>query len=567
MLGLTNWNDLTCPPLRERLGPTDLATITKMWDGWSTTACSTALGELTFNTPTTSQTYWNTFVGIFLSGACSLVSLTGEKVIQLLFAPANCDYVAIAPPVLIRAIASFIEHWLDVGLDDFITTLNYTIDRNCPTLLPDQSGINAAYLGNQITFDTWQCWTRAVNDLDKPAFSAMYSGRNQPNVQQWISAWQRQLITENDLSGKLRGAGVLDKTEETIFKRLMEQLPGPGDLVRFMLRDVEDPNVVGRFNLDAEFNNKFQGLLANWATGQGISRDVMVRYWRAHWQWPSPSQLYDMLHQLRADSLDPNKQRLAINLNDVLEVLGINDVIPFWRERLAAVSYRLPRLTDAFAFYHNRIWGEPQLLDYYQSYGYPLAAAKDKVSLDKRKSIEKYESEFRLVTKSKVTTSFVNGVIGELEFDMGMKMAGLDDAQIVAALDQAVYLRAIKLREKLLKAIKCQFSTCGINATEAVASLIASGWQPADAQYEVTCWKQQCGVKPKQITASILCKWYGDGLISLADYRSRLAVLGYSRYDIDRIVAQCQIDLAQKAAKAAKGSKNGTTATVPATPA
>lgn len=497
---------------------------------------------------------WNAIIAAIVNTIVSYMAAIVIAIVKWLLKDRDCDWRMMILPILGRGLLSFVEHWFDVGLDDLITNVSYSINRACPTHLPTQPSIDQCYLAGIIDKETWKCWTRAQNNLDVPHYAAVHAQRQQPNANQWISAWQRGIITEQDLSVKLRNSGVLIDSEADIFKRLMEQLPGPGDIIRFMLRDVEDPAVVNKYQLDDEFLNKFQGRSREWARGQGLTEDLMRRYWRAHWDWPSPTQLYEMLHRLREDSINPDDRKLKVTLDDVKQVLGINDVIPIWRERLARISYRLPRLVDAYKFFYLDQWSEVELLDYYQNYGYIKSEAEKIVKISKRRKYLEKRSKAGLLTKSKITTAYVNGTIGKQEAIKGYRELELDDEQLNWTIEQADYLRVIALRKQLMKSIKCRFSACEYSPDQAVSALVNGGWDVSDAVYTVSCWKQQCTAKGKEATTAQLCEWYGLGLLSDFEYRKRLRRLGWSQEDSDRIIGQC-VDKIRK--RKEKESKKG----------
>ena len=581
------WNRLTCPPLRPTDEPLPAPVAGSVGVGMAMpSAGKSFLNDVGLGVVESINAPFNLAAdgaGLFASGADWIASLLGslwdalvtigndmvnlfdvggpkpliDYVQHQFFKRRDCDYVAMMPPITLKAVLGLVEQYTNVGFDDLITTLSYTINRACPTLLPGQAGIDQAFMGNQISEETWKCWTRAVNDLDVPAHAVLYAGRVQPNVQQWISAWQRGLVNDEEIETKIRGTGVLNQFESDIFKSLMEQIPPPTDLVRFMLRDVEDPAVIDALQLDAEFEEKFQGKVEEWAKGQGMPREVMLRYWRAHWQSIAPGQLYTMMHRLRKDSLDPAMAALEVTQALVEQVLGIDDVLPTWRKRLVAISYRLPRILDVAKFFNADIWGEPELLDYYQNYGYSPANAKAKTGLVKRLRQETDNKAARLLSKANLSNAFRAGVLSENEYRDGLRMIDFNDTQIDQSVREATLLRKIDQRKRVKNAIKCRFKECAIGNAEAVSALVNAGWDVTDALAEVTCWKQVCSAKGREASTAQLCEWYGLGLLSDAEYRSRLTKMGWSRDDVSRIIGQCDVKQTTKAAKAAKASKNG----------
>lgn len=554
-LGISDWNHLFCP---DKNLPHDAPTVDQIigyWRQFVKYALRSTAMQCGAGSALGMENILGDFVRWLLELLERIIGDIGEAIIRWLLKDRRCDYVLMAGPVIIKALLSLVEHYTNVGFDNLIVNLDYSIQRECPTYLPSQSGSDLAYLRDEINKETWKCWTRAVNNLDLPAEAILHAQRTQPDPSQWILAAMREYITPEQLVKKLRGVGVLEDADRAVMMKLMEQVPGPQDIVRFMLRDVEDVEVIQKYDLDADFEKKFAGLSRFWAKGQGVSEDLMKRFWRAHWDWPSPTQLYEMLHRLRADSLEKKHRDIMVSIDDVKQVLGVNDVIPVWRERLAEISYRLPRKTDAYKLFKFDQWGEPHLLDYYQNYGYPKTTAERMVQIDAQRKVDEKNKAAQLVTKANTSKAIIDGLISQQEGRTGFEMAGLKGDQVNIAMEHALFLRTVSLRKRVKSAIKCQFVTCGMDKTQAVAALVANGWQSEDAIYEVTCWKQQCELKGKEASTAQLCDWYGLGFLSDVEYLSRLRKMGWSTADAERIIGKCQSDLRKKREK--EGKKGG----------
>lgn len=554
-LGMSDWNQLFCPDKSLPHDPPTIDQIIEHWRKFVKYALRASLLQCGAGGVLNIGGVIGDFVKWLLELLERIIAEIGEVIIRWLLKNRKCDYLLMAGPIILKAILSLVEHYTNVGFDDLITNLNYSINRECPTYIPAQPGVDRAYLGDLINLETWKCWTRANNNLEVPHEAVMRTLRAQPNHEQWIAAFLRGIINDAELTKRLRTVGVIDEAEKEVFIKLAKYIPGPSDIIRFMLRDVEDKTIVDKYELDAEFPDKYRGLLKDMATAQGVDEATMKRYWRAHWDWPAPGQLYTMLHRLRSDSLIQRNREIAVKLEDILQVLGVKDVIPVWRERLTAISYRLPRKTDAYKLFKFDQWNKIDLVDYYQNYGYPKQTAERMVEIDAQRKVDEKNKAAQLVTKANTSKALIDGAIGQNEARIGFEMAGLKGDQVNIAMEHALFLRAIAQRKRLKSAVKCQFVTCGLNKDQAVAALITAGWDASDAIYEVTCWKQQCDLKGKEASTAQLCDWYGLGFLSDVEYLSRLRKMGWSTGDAERIIGKCQSDLRKKREKEGKGGK------------
>jgi hypothetical protein len=127
---------------------------------------------------------------------------------------------------------------------------------------------------------------------------------------------------------------------DDLFK-LTKQIPPITDLLRFMVRDAADDqgagSVVQRFQLDSQFDSKFQGKLREWAAMQGIEEEYARYAWRAHWSIPAPGQLFTMLHRLQNRPVGDNAR---VSIDDIKAALIQQDIPPYWIDKFIAISYR-----------------------------------------------------------------------------------------------------------------------------------------------------------------------------------------------------------------------------------
>jgi hypothetical protein len=166
-------------------------------------------------------------------------------------------------------------------------------------------------------------------------------------------ALNRGFIDEGTADDHLSRMGYSGSAKQAILE-LRNIIPGPTDLVRMAVREVFTPQLRQELTLDAEFPAPF----ADWAAKLGISEEWAGNYWAAHWDLPSPSQGYEMLHRgLITD------QQLA----DLLKAL---DYAPVWRDKLQAISYNPITRVDLRRLFKMGIITEAQVKDGYKALGY-----------------------------------------------------------------------------------------------------------------------------------------------------------------------------------------------------
>jgi len=166
-------------------------------------------------------------------------------------------------------------------------------------------------------------------------------------------ALNRGFIDEGTAEDHLSRMGYSGSAKQAILE-LRNIIPGPTDLVRMAVREVFNPQLRSELTLDAEFPEPF----AQFAALQGISEEWAGNYWAAHWDLPSPSQGYEMLHRGLI-----TEQQLA----DLLKAL---DYAPVWRDKLQAISYNPITRVDLRRLYKMGIIDEAQVKDGYRALGY-----------------------------------------------------------------------------------------------------------------------------------------------------------------------------------------------------
>ena len=467
----------------------------------------------------------------------------------------------VSVPILLgslRRLLTFFDKYLSLNTDVLQSALEYVGNYVFPTQLPSPAEAHQAYLAGQISEPLWLCWTRANGILDWPAARVRDSQQSRLPETQLLQAWMRGRWSDAQganvdprrnqanldvLKGKLRERGWLDKADIDTLIFLSTQIPAAGDLIRFMTRDVDDPNIVQRFELDREFTDKFVGKTAEWAANQGLDYPAMIRYWRAHWAVPSATQLYEMSWRFRPNKVGQAKDALgfplAVDQDDLMAALNQNDVAPYWRDKLRQIAFRVLRQVDSRRGYNNNDLTRGQLASHYQDIGYTGENLNILMSIartQKRQALRRHWA----VTAYRSNLDGRGQTIGHLLQD-GFQLIEIEDV-----LKWAEVQVRHKAQGRCLAAVRRQFLTGFLSDDGAIAALQQLTLDVGQVSVLVSQWKCERSLRPKSLSAAQLCKAAAASLITHAEYDRALQRLGYSAASATALVALCDRTAAGK---------------------
>lgn len=206
-----------------------------------------------------------------------------------------------------------------------------------------------------------------------------------PDINTSLLLWLQGRVSHKTARTWLYRAGIRDENMQDSLVSSRMQIPPVQDLIRFAIREVFNKDLRKDLKLDAEIENNPDFLF--WAkknglgpmsvagdNGETVFRDWARDYWAAHWVQPSAQQAYEFLHRLRPDRVayyqqfTPGVQQFT--MDDLRQLLKVNDFSPRWRDSLAAISYRPPRLVDLRRMIGFNLINRAQAKGHLQDYGY-----------------------------------------------------------------------------------------------------------------------------------------------------------------------------------------------------
>lgn len=426
----------------------------------------------------------------------------------------------------------------------------------------------------------------------------------------WIfQLLDRGHLTTNALEKLVRGNDIVSNDLASAILQLRFQVPPITDLIRFAVREAfavdKNPRLASVLNLDAEYDEQSEAAI--WARAQGLTNmqlpdgtkaDWPRMYWRAHWQLPAPTQVFEMLHRLRnrerINRLDPKLRTDPVDLETVRTYLRAADYAPFWRDKLAAISYRqLGRIEIRMALRHGTI-GRDEAVELYKDFGLsdrdanisadtvikrnefrPTAPtlirwrAADLITADRfngaladlgwaKEWVDVARAEVRSKRRAKV------GKIGRPVLLRAYRTGALTDDQIrdtlvkqdFTELEAITILDGIKLEDRIdmvdkaVRAVRAEYHGGVIDLPIARGRLDTIGVHHDARERLIRRWDLELTRKRRQLSATEIIDMAARGLIQVIEARRRLSNLGYQLADQDLLLLRAEQNQQLAAAKA-----------------
>ena len=330
--------------------------------------------------------------------------------------------------IITQIVAGIVTKYVGFDMTYFTRSSIYDLNFLNPQTIPSEAEFVNLFLAEEISQDGFNCMIRANGSYPSWYNKIAQAQRTRPTNDQLIQLNRRGILTNEDTNDRMRGNGVMNDGERNLLYKATEAMPSVSDIVRFMVRDADDNNVAAKYGTDAALDTKYGIQLQQWARGQGITDEVMKYYWRSHWEIPSNTALFEMLHRLRPNrKTSPVAPDTVVTQKDVLDALVVNDVLPYWAKRLAEISYKPLTRTDTQRAYFIDAISEDELYDSYMDLGYNADNAARLVKFTNQLKAKRKQTAGGTERPTSVLKYYKAWLIGDTEARQRLKNSGLSD--------------------------------------------------------------------------------------------------------------------------------------------
>ena len=325
----------------------------------------------------------------------------------------------------------------------------------------------------------------------------------------------RGIDTGIEAAAQLRRYG-FDASKVGAIIALWDALPTPTDLVRFGVREVFTPAIAERFGQFEDFPPDF----ARWMARLGFSDFWARNYWAAHWELPSVTQGFEMLH------------RAVVERPDLDLLLRAHDVMPFWRDKLVQIAYNPITRIDLRRMFRAGSLSEAEVRRGYLDLGYSPDSA-DRIVAWLKTEVAGVSKD---LPSSVLLRAYGKGLLSAPEASADLEDLGFD----ADAVELLLSLQDFALEEELAgleeDVVLHDYRAGTVDARAATASLISLGVPAARAELLVRKATLVKAPRTAALSASQVQRALREGLIPEADARARLFALAYNERDTELLV-------------------------------
>lgn len=337
------------------------------------------------------------------------------------------------------------------------------------------------------------------------------------------------------------------------------ELGGPTDWIRFAVRESFTPELLQKFGYTKEFPKAITPYLTWLGLDKplglpippGATNDdgtpkttpvtVMDLHWWSHWELPSNTQGYEMLHRLYGESRFGRSPGVdddtVFNPADLEMLQKANDIPDYWRKRLQAISYNPLTRVDIRRMYDvGVIKTDAELYHAYRKIGYDDVNAMHLVNFTQEKARPKLKN-FRIIPLNELCDAYSYGFITREVVELNLTRMGYPENQILIFIAQCDTKRQIKHNKLVLKYIRDNFLYGYVDDVGSRAALVQMEMRTDSINKFLSEWRYEKNIKTKYLASKDWLDFYENYVITEEDCRTKLINLGHTNLDITRMIS------------------------------
>jgi len=328
-------------------------------------------------------------------------------------------------------------------------------------------------------------------------------------------AYLRKVIDETEHDQILKSHHIADVDIATI-KQIYELIPPVNDIITMAVREAFTPEIVTRFGQMEDLPPDF----VKWAKQKGLSEYWAKAYWASHWALPSILQGFEMIH------------RRVIGQPDLNLLLRALDVMPFWRDKLTAISYNPLTRVDVRRMYGLGVLKEEGVFNAYLDVGYNETNAK----LMTEFTIAFVSEKEKDLTKADILALYKKSAVArETALSMLIRLGYYEDNAelLMTRADLEIYAT---FKKEQIGYIKSAYVAGKINDGEALNRLGKLDMPSKEVNTLMESWDLARISKVKELSLDNLKAFFKAKVITIQELTDELRELGYNTQDTNRFI-------------------------------
>tara|TARA_Y100000310_G_C20688461_1_gene820643 strand:+ start:1431 stop:3011 length:1581 start_codon:yes stop_codon:yes gene_type:complete len=323
-----------------------------------------------------------------------------------------------------------------------------------------------------------------------------------PSISEAVSMNHRGKLDDAGFDDLLMKYG-LNQTYRDGFNEIKYFYPSPQDFITFLVRDTFNPEIVEKYGYMTDFP---EAILEHTEKG-GLKEEWVRHYWAAHWNLPSVTAAYEMMH------------RQEIGHEELDTLLKIADYPDYWREKLINISYSPFTRVDVRRMRKLNVITVAESITAYKDIGYNQEKA-EMLSL----FTEKYnQSGERDLSKTEIMKLYEQGAFLSPECEEMLKDLGYDEIEAGYIISLSDYKIIEKELKETIKTLTTSFIESTLTEAQFTAKLdLLNLPESRRSKIIVDAINKKQG-KIRMPSKEDAVKWYSQGLLTPQELRDLLS--------------------------------------------
>ena len=345
----------------------------------------------------------------------------------------------------------------------------------------------------------------------------------------------RREIEVPDVERFLRESNLKDKFIPLLLK-LRFNLLGASDYIRFAVKDVYTKDA----KLAADLQQDFPEQVADRLSRLGYAPEDALGAWMAHWELPSPTQVYEMYH------------RDLIGEGDVIDYLKQADYSPKWRDNLLKISFNPLTRVDVRRAYKLGVVTLEQVAKTYRDLGYDKANAEILAEFTKQDADTERVQERELLVgpvKTSALAMYKARRISEDQLRQVLANLKYPKETVDRFIADIEFVREQDHREDIASALKSAYVKALRTRDDTIILLRQAGWDGEALDQLLETWDllravtelQPHQVATRDLTKAEIVTAYAERVISPETASTQLVALGYDQNETDILLTTADL--------------------------